>query len=158
MEYIDFIVCSPFQSFGSWLKDDEELPSFNGTVVHDETSLNDAGWYQCYVIYNSEEYSSISYFLSVKERRRRRKKKEKVKKVSDKVSAALSSSGEETSKEAHSRYVEALQESWHLNGPGLNGLEGTSSLDCCSSEPGLNRGKGPSTRVQSAFSICMQTR
>ena len=56
------------KTFGSWLKDEEEMASENGTVVIYEAGLGDVGWYQCYILYNGEEYSSIAYFLSVKER------------------------------------------------------------------------------------------
>ena len=57
------------QTFGSWLKDEERLPSptsrasSNGTVVFDEIRPEDSGWFQCFVMYDGEEYTSIAYFL-----------------------------------------------------------------------------------------------
>ena len=50
---------------GSWLKDEAPYSSQNGSIVIDAATVHDIGWYQCYIIYNGEEYSSISYFLSV---------------------------------------------------------------------------------------------
>ena len=35
----------------------------NGTIVFDEIRPEDSGWFQCFVIYGGEEYSSIAYFL-----------------------------------------------------------------------------------------------
>ena len=57
------------QTFGSWLKDEERLPSptsrasSNGTVVFDEIRPEDSEWFQCFVMYDGEEYTSIAYFL-----------------------------------------------------------------------------------------------
>jgi len=70
------------QTFGSWLKDEERLPSptsrasSNGTVVFDEIRPEDSGWFQCFVMYDGEEYTSIAYFLSVKRIERRKKEEE----------------------------------------------------------------------------------
>ena len=43
-------------------------PSINGTIILDAISLSDIGWYQCYIIYNGDEYSSVAYFLNVQPR------------------------------------------------------------------------------------------
>ena len=88
------------QTFGFWLKDEEEADSVNGTIVLDAVGVDDAGWFQCYVIYNGEEYSSIAYFLSVKENKDKRKPH---KVDSEKLPAALSSDGDIESAESLSR-------------------------------------------------------
>ncbi|TRY79850.1 hypothetical protein TCAL_07381, partial [Tigriopus californicus] len=51
---------------GSWLKDEFPMASDNGSLIIDSVSTEDVGWYQCYITYNGEEYSSIGYFLNVK--------------------------------------------------------------------------------------------
>eukprot|EP00095_Tigriopus_kingsejongensis_P010924 maker-scaffold238_size242079-snap-gene-1.21 protein:Tk10924 transcript:maker-scaffold238_size242079-snap-gene-1.21-mRNA-1 annotation:"faint sausage " len=53
---------------GSWLKDEMHMASTNGTLIIDSVSIENVGWYQCYIAYNGEEYSSIGYFLNVKAR------------------------------------------------------------------------------------------
>lgn len=54
------------QMTGSWLKDEFPMESVNGSLIIDSVSSEDVGWYQCYINYNGEEYSSIGYFLNVK--------------------------------------------------------------------------------------------
>ena len=54
------------EMFGKWLKDDVEVESVNGSIVIDRVGQGDIGWYQCFLDYLGQEYSSIAYFLSVK--------------------------------------------------------------------------------------------
>ena len=54
------------KSFGKWIKDERILESENGSYVIDSVTHQDTGWYQCFIEYNGNEYSSIGYFLSVK--------------------------------------------------------------------------------------------
>lgn len=49
-----------------WLKDELPVTSSDGVIVMDGVTQADVGWYQCYVGYKNENYSSIGYFLNVK--------------------------------------------------------------------------------------------
>ncbi len=52
---------------GKWVKDDVEVESSagRGRVLIDRAGRDDVGWYQCSIVYNGDEYSSIAYYLNV---------------------------------------------------------------------------------------------